>query len=319
MVVKINAASICGTDFRTYIHGSKNIIPGTTIGHEMSGTIVEIGSKVKGFSKGERILVAPAIGCGQCNMCKGGHTNMCDTLQTIGFQYDGSFAEYMQVPAQSIKMSNVIKLPPAISDEEAAIAEPIACVLNAHEFLNIEKGDCVVIFGSGFIGTIHAELAFLKGASKVIVSEPSQNRVEAIKKNFDNIYTINPTKKDPIAKIKNITNGHGADVVIVACSSGKAQEQALEIAAKRGRISLFGGLPNKSKGFLDSNLIHYKELGVFGVHASTPKQNKEAISMIADKTLNAGKYISKIYSLNKINEAFEAIKNENYLKVIIRP
>ena len=318
-VIKVGACSICGTDFRTYMHGSSKITPPRIIGHEAVGTIVEVGRDVIGFSKGERVAVAPAIGCGECYPCQSGYPNMCDDLQTIGFQFDGGFAEYMEIPEIAFKMGNVNKLGSLISDEEASLAEPTACVVNAQEFLNIKKGDYVAVFGSGFIGCMHAELAFRSGASKVIIIEVSEKRIKQAEELVPGIITINSTEKDLMTEIMDITEGRGVNVAITACSVGKVQEDALNIASKRGRISLFGGIPGSGKGYIDSNVIHYKELSVYGVHASTPLQNKKVLDWISTGSLKVDKYAKNIYPLRDIEKAFEAIKGGDVLKVIIKP
>ena len=165
------------------MHGSAKITPGVTVGHEMCGQIVEIGSRVTGFKKGDVVTVAPALGCGECYMCEKGHTNMCSNLQTLGFDYDGSFAEYMEIPARFFEMDNVSRVAAGIRYEDAALAEPIACVVNAQEFLNIEEGDNVAVYGSGFIGCMHAELAYASGAKNVIMIEPNRTRLDEAKKN----------------------------------------------------------------------------------------------------------------------------------------
>lgn len=318
-VIKVKACAICGTDFRTYMQGSTKINPPRVIGHEVIGVITETGEKVRGFLPGEKVMVAPAIGCGKCYWCLTGRTNMCEKLQTIGFQFDGGFAEYMEIPPIAFKMGNVIKLSSTVEDDEAALAEPVACVINAQEFLEIKKDDYVAVWGSGFIGCIHAELAFKSGASKVIMVEISQQRLEKAQKLVPGILAINPSDTDVQAKIEKITAGRGVNVGITACSAGKAQEEAQMAAAKRGRISLFGGLPGKSKGFIDSNMIHYKELAVYGVHASTPKQNRQAIEWIAGGQLKVKKYITNIYPLHDIAKAFQDIKKGHVLKAIIKP
>lgn len=319
MIIKVHACSICGTDYRAYLHGSTKIAPGTIVGHEACGEIVEIGSRVKGFEAGECVAVAPAIGCGVCRPCMSGHPNMCDNLKTIGFQYDGGFAQYMEIPAQAIKMNNVNRILGNISAEEAALAEPIACVLNAHEYLKIQKGDIAAIFGSGFIGCMHAELALRSGAEKVIMLEVSKARAAEAKKLAGNIEMIDPSDPGFYSEMMRLTEGRGADVAITACSVGKAQQDALKIAAKRGRISLFGGIPGEGIGYLDSNDIHYRELSVFGVHASTPQQNKKVLEMIGAGEINVKKYITRTYPLEEIRNAFEAIQKENIMKAVITP
>jgi L-iditol 2-dehydrogenase len=318
-VIKVKACSICGTDFRTYVQGSSKITPPRIIGHEVVGTITQVGKGVNGFYVGDRVAVAPAIGCGHCYPCSIERPNMCDRLQTIGFQFDGGFAEYMTIPEIAFAMNNVTKLNDLIDNEEAALAEPIACVVNAQEFLNITKGDYVAIWGSGFIGCMHAELAFRSGAEKVIMIELSPKRAEEAIRLVPGITMLNPKQVDTYSEIMRITDGRGVNVAITACSAGKAQEDALQAAAKRGRVSLFGGLVGESKGFVDSNMIHYKELSVCGVHASTPLQNKKVLNWISGGSLKVKKYITAVYALQDIQTAFEAIKNGDVLKAIVKP
>ena len=140
IIIKVEAASICGTDMRTFLKGNAKIDPPRILGHECAGTIIHAGSLAKehGYHEGERVTVAPAIGCGQCPACKKGHTNMCDHLTTIGFQYEGVFAPYVEIPKQAIIMENVIKLPDNISYDNASLIEPAACALNGQSYMHIE-------------------------------------------------------------------------------------------------------------------------------------------------------------------------------------
>ena len=317
-VVKIDAMSVCGTDFRTYKHGSNKIDRGRTIGHECCATIVELGKNIKDFSVGERVQIAPAIGCGECIPCKKGYTNMCDNLETIGFQFDGVFAEYMEVPAKAFQQGNVNKVAKSLLNEEIALAEPMACALNAQELCDVKEGDVVAIFGSGFIGCIHAELALATGASKVFMMEVSDYRLKEAKELIPEIRAVDSKVLDPCEVIMEETNGNGADVVIVACSVGALHTVAQKVAAKRGRISLFGGVPGEAIGYLDSNIIHYKELGVFGVHASTTVQNRRILKKIENGELKPSKYISKFYELRDIEQAFKDIDQGVVLKAVIR-
>ncbi len=318
-VIKVVATSICGTDLRTYRFGSPKIKAPRVIGHEVVGEIIAIGKNVHGFSVGDRVQVAPAIGCGKCIYCKEGHTNLCDALETIGFDYDGTFAEFMEIPQAAIDRGNVTKLSEDVPNEQAVLAEPVACIINAHQYLNIHSGDVVAIFGSGFIGCMHAELAAIEGAEKVIMVEVNPARAEAARKINDSLIIVNPNNQNLGEEIKKLTGGRGVNVSIVACSVGSAQTDAMNITAKRGRISLFGGLPTNSTGFIDSNMIHYREISVFGVHASSPTQNREALQLISSGILNVKPYASNIFTLQDIGKAFEALNSEKIMKAIIIP
>ncbi len=319
VVIKVEATSICGTDLRTYRFGSSKIKPPRVIGHEVVGEIVSVGSNVHTLSVGDRVQVAPAIGCGTCIDCREGHTNLCDSLETIGFDYDGTFAEFMEIPQKALRMGNVNKISQEVPYEQAVLSEPIACIINAHQYLNISAGDVVAIFGSGFIGCMHAELATLEGAAKVIMIEVNPARAAAARKINENLIVINPKSLSLSDEIKKLTDGRGVNVSIVACSVGSAQTDAMNITAKRGRISLFGGLPTDSIGFIDSNIIHYREISVFGVHASSPTQNREALRLISSGILDVKPYSSNIFSLRDIDKAFMSLNNETIMKAIIVP
>jgi L-iditol 2-dehydrogenase len=318
-VIRVLACSICGTDLRAWQHGNERITPPRITGHEVCGQIVEIGPAIESFGAGDRVSVVPAIGCGECTSCCRGYTNLCDNLQTVGFQFDGGFAEYMEVPAMAFRRGHVYKTPAGVPDEEAALAEPIACVVNGQEFLRISRGDSVAIFGSGFIGCMHAELARMSGADPVIMIEPNESRAAAAHAFIPFSSLIVPGKVDLAYEVKRLTGGQGPDVLITACAAGQAQADAVLLAAKRGRISLFGGLAKETKGFLDSNAIHYKELSIHGVHASTARQNRIVMGWIAAGKLEVRKYITRLYPLSEIEQAIRDLQNQAVFKAVVKP
>ena len=182
-VMRVEAASICGTDVRAHRFGSDKIDAGRIIGHESAGILVSCDAP--GFHLGDRIAVAPAIGCGVCRHCLAGRTNMCDDLHTIGFQYDGAFAEFLAIPAQAFRMGNVNAIPSGVDAGPYPPAEPLACVINAQSFLRIGPDDVVLIFGAGYIGCMHAWLARLAGAAHVIIAETAEGRIHEVRRLLD--------------------------------------------------------------------------------------------------------------------------------------
>jgi len=319
-LMKVSVASICGTDVRTRRFGNAGLRPPRIIGHEACGILVDVGREVTGFREGDRVMVVPAIGCGVCPSCRKGRTNMCSDLRTIGFEYDGTFAEYLAVPERAFHMGNVLKLESSVSDAEATLTEPAACCLNGQGYLRIEPGDVVFIFGAGFIGCMHAELALRSGASRVIVSDVTARRLARVKTLLPpSVELLDSRTKDPVQYVQETTHGIGVDVIITACAVGSTHATAMEISARRARISLFGGLPDSSQKFLDSNAIHYKELSVFGSHASTVAGNRRVLEMIAAREIDIAKYASRTYALERIDDAFEALKSEDLMKVLVVP
>jgi Threonine dehydrogenase and related Zn-dependent dehydrogenases len=243
---------------------------------------------------------------------------MCDELKTIGFQYEGAFAEYVEIPRQAIAMGNVITLPDAVDYDSATLIEPAACALNGQSYMRVANGDYVLIYGSGMIGCMHAELAFLKGAAKVLVVEPAESRGRAAEAHVPGIIWINPAACSVEEEVARHTEGRGANVVIVATSFPDVQLEAQKVAAKMARISLFGGLAGNSLGYIDSNLVHYKELQVCGVHATTPGFMREILGLMQEGRFDTGKYVDKRVSIENVMDGFAAIRDENVVKVVIQ-
>ena len=318
LVLKVAACAVCGTDVKVYHHGHKHIRPPRVTGHEISGTVVEVGENVKTFKMGDRVAVAPAVPCGECKFCRRGMQGMCDDLLAIGYQWDGGFAEYMAVPERAVKNGCVNKVPEGMSLEEAAIAEPLACCINAQELAWVGLGQTVAIIGAGPIGCFHVQLARANGATKVILVDISAERL-AMSRVVEPDACVDGSATDAIKAVMDLTGGDGADVVITACSSGKAQEQALHMVAKRGVVNFFGGLP-KDKPFIqfDSNLTHYREFYVVGNHGSAPQHNQMAINLIASGKINAKPLISHRLGIADTLEGITITEKAKGLKVLIK-
>ena len=320
ILVRIKCCAICGTDIRIYHYGNPSVIPPTTTGHELSGVIEKIGKEVKDFKEGERVTIATSIPCLKCPLCQRGLYNICDNLKGIGYKYPGGFAEYMRVPEQALKAGYLLRIPENLSFEEASISEPFACVINGQELSNIKEGDTIVVIGSGPIGCMHVSLARISGAEKIILCDLSQMRLDLAKKgSIPADYFIN-TKEDDIKKaVMKITKNRGADVVIVAAPSARAQEDGLSVVAKRGRLNLFGGLPKKDPiAKFMSNLIHYKEIFVHGSYGSTARQHKRALELFSKGEIEAKKFISLTLPLEKILDGLRITEEKRVHRVVIR-
>jgi len=318
VLMKVHACAVCGTDIRIFYHGQKNVVPPHITGHEIAGVIEELGQGVKGYKPGQKVTVVTCVGCGKCRFCKKGIYNLCDTPRYIGYYYPGGFAEYMIVPAEAVQGNNILKVPNNLGFSEIAMIEPLSCCINAQEYLNIQKGDTVVIIGAGPIGCMHAELAKASGAKKIVMFDISDNRLELAKSRFEYVLTANNSKEDMVKKVMELTNGEGADVIIVACPVNACQEQAMQMVAKKGRISFFGGLPKDNPYIkLDSNIVHYKEVSIFGVFASNRKHYEEAAKLISTGKINAKKFVTDAFPLEKIVEGIETTKSGKGLKTVI--
>lgn len=318
ILIRVKSCAICGTDIKVFHHGHKHIIFPRITGHEVSGIVVKTGKNVKEFKEGDRVAVAPVVPCGTCYYCRKGQQTMCDDLKAIGYHYDGGFSEYMLVPENAVLNGCVNKIPDNLSFELASIAEPLACVINGQVLSRVEIGDIVLILGAGPIGILHALLAKINGAGKILIADINEERIKEAE--FTGCYLINMNKMDIYEEVKRITEGHMADRVIVAVGNKQAQEISLKLVAKRGSINFFGGLPKESPYInFDSNLLHYGEFFVVGTHGSTPFQNKIAIELLSSGRINAEKLITHKLPLEKIKEGYELVENRKGLKVIISP
>jgi L-iditol 2-dehydrogenase len=265
------------------------------------------------------VQITPAIGWGQCRACATGHSNLCDNIRTIGFQLDGAFAEQMLVPGSAFRNGNVTRIENDLAYDVAVLAEPTACILNSHGPLQLPAAESLAIFGAGFIGCMHAEIALAAGVKTVIILEVDPARRTSAGQTIPEAVILDPGNPQYRDTVMTLTKGAGVDVAIVACSVGQAQQDAVNITAKRGRVSLFGGLAGQSSGYIDSNLVHYREIAVYGVHASTPVQNRQALALLASGTLRTQAYRHNIFALSDIERAFEALEDGRALKALVCP
>jgi len=321
VLVAVRAAGICGTDLRILGGGHRKIPPGTAriLGHEVVGEIVELGSEVQGYRTGEQVFVAPNFGCGVCPQCISGRNNLCSNYSAIGLSNDGGFAEYMVVPAAAIRQGNLIGLDAEVDPAVGALIEPLACVLRGQEGVGPFLGNNVLIVGAGPIGIMHMKLAALRGARKIIISELIPERVTQAKElGADEV--INAAKDSLLDAVMELTEGQGADVVIVAAPAPQAQEAALEVASIGGRINFFGGLPSDHPSIsINPNLVHYKELVVTGTTGCSTGDCRRAAQIVSSGRIDLALLITGKFALDKAPEAFATAANRQALKVVVLP
>lgn len=319
LLVKVAACAVCGSDVRTFRHGARNISKPVVLGHEVSGTVAEIGGEVSGYSIGQRVAVAPAIPCGDCRYCHRGVETMCQRLRSIGYEFDGGLAEFMAVPACAVRAGCVNSVPDHVSFDEAAVAEPLACVINAQELAGVGDGDTVVVLGAGPVGCLHVGLARVRGAAKVLLADIRAERL-AMAREFGPDVLIDGSREDVRLRVLAETGGEGASVVIVAAPSHRAQEQAITLAARRGRVNFFGGLPKANPIIsLDSNIVHYRELSILGSYGSRPAHNRAALELIATGRMRVRPLVGLELPLDRVLDGLFAVEQGRVLKVVVRP
>lgn len=317
LLIKVKAATICGTDGRI-ITGkkTKGVRYPSVIGHEFSGEIVEVGDGVTKFKCGDAVTVDPVIPCCSCVYCRTGKENVCLNRQAIGYEFDGAFAEYVRIPAIALTTGNVFPIPEGVSFDSAALAEPLACCINGQKNVGIKLGDTVVIIGAGPIGLMHIMLAKLSGATKIIVSELNEQRRKAALECGADL-AIDSNKEDINEKIKMLTYGVGADVVIMAIGIPALTNQALSLVRKGGRVNLFAGFSTGATAEIDVNLIHYNEIIVTGASALSRDSYQTALTLISSGKIKTDKLITHRFKLEDAKEAFACALAGSAIKVLI--
>lgn len=309
-LVRIKSALTCGSDLKTYRRGHPTMIKEASVfGHEWAGDIVEIGSDVDNFKVGDRIVAVNSVPCYECYYCKLERYSLCENL----IYNNGAYAEYIKIPGKILKKNTYI-IPDKIDYREAALLEPLACVVHGIEESNIKTDDMVVINGAGPIGLMFIALARLKGAL-VISVDLSDERLEYAK-DFGADYTINASKEsDQVAAVKELTEDKkGVDVAVDATGIPEVWEMTILMGRKGATINLFGGCVSGTSVNIDTQLLHYSELTIKGVYHHTPYYVKKAFDIITSRQIDTVKFITADMPLEKLVSALELMGQQKGIK-----
>jgi len=318
-LVKIMACGLCGTDKRIYQFGHFHITPGQPriLGHEVAGEIIAIAPSVKGFNIGDRVTLAPNVGCGECKTCKQGYTQLCEHYDAFGISLDGGFAQYIAIPQIAFQQGNVIHIPDGFSWDEGALMEITTCAYRGLMACHPKADDTVLIIGGGTVTYLMTCLAKAVGVQQVIVSVISDEWKElSAKANPDHI--INSRQVSLMDKVKELTNGRGADVILVACSAKDMDELAPDLAAVHGRVNFFGGLPSEqARVTIDSRAIHYREVTITGTTGANVSAFLETRDLLSKHLFDLSSVITHHYPLVGLKQAIEESDSSPRLKTII--
>lgn len=306
ILLKVGASALCGTDQRV-LRGEKPVSV-KIIGHEIAGAVEEVGPGVTGIAPGERYAVQTVIGCGECPPCQRHHQIRCvHGFKAIGYAWDGGFAEYMLMPREGVDQGCLIPIPDDMSDEVATLLEPLSCCINGLRFFPFEEMKHVVILSGGIIGVLNGLVARAWGAETVTIMNRSQGRLDLISElglPFDHL--VNTSTTDPVAWVKDHTNGLGVDGVVAAASAKDLIPLGMNLLALGGHLSLFAGVA-KDDPFepIDLNQIHYRELHLHGANSSVRRDYEEAIRLIENGLIDPMPLITHRFALDQFNEAFK--------------
>jgi len=308
VLVKVEVALTCGTDLKVYQRGyhARMIVPPALFGHELAGVIDEVGSAVKTFRRGMRVVALNSAPCGMCFYCSKHQENLCEDL----LFNNGAYAEFIKIPRRIVE-ANMLAVPPDVSFEAAAMVEPLACVLRGLHETNPEIGDTVVVIGGGPIGLMYIQVAKLTGCNVISVVKRDAQVEAARRMGADDVVQITHVS-DPIDAVRAVTpDRRGADVVIEAVGRPEAWEWAIDMARKGGTVNFFGGCAAGTKVALDTNRLHYSEVTLKATFHHTPESVRKAFALIAEKKVRSTDYVTGEAPLSRLNHVLRHMSNRN--------
>ena len=317
LLVKVKACGICGSDVHGYDGSTGRRLPPIVMGHEAAGIVEAVGANVKDIQPGDRVTFDSTVSCGACFFCSRGQINLCDNRQVLGvstpeFKRHGAFAEYVTVPRRI-----TYKLPDALSFEHAALIEAVSIAVHGVNRTPMRLGDTCVVVGAGMIGSLTIQAARLGGCANVIAIDVEDRKLD-MARSFGANYTFNPKTDDVVAKIKEVTNGIGADSAIDCVGATAPIQTCLNVVRKGGHVTLIGNVTPKIE--LPLQIVVSRELTLYGSCASNGEY-PECISLMAAGKIQVAPIISARIPLEEGPKFFERLyaHDQELMKVIFTP
>ncbi|MFZ3200190.1 MAG: zinc-dependent alcohol dehydrogenase [Candidatus Acidiferrales bacterium] len=318
ILVRVAVALTCGTDLKVWKQGShaRMIRPPALFGHELAGVVEAKGSAVNGkMRQGMRVVPANSAPCGTCFFCRKGQPNLCEDL----LFNNGAYAEYIRIPGRIVRQ-NIVEIPDHVSFQDAAMAEPLACVLRGIHETKIQPGETVVVIGCGPIGLKFIRV--LSGRKVRVIAVGKRKSQIAAAERLGAVAAFDASEiENPVSRVRDLTEGgRGADAVIEAVGSPATWQWALQMVRKGGRVNLFGGCPQGSEMRIDPAALHYSEITIMSTFHHTPRFIREAVDTIARGEIRSSDFITGEVPLSELPRVFEKMKNRNgELKTAIIP
>lgn len=314
ILVKVRAATTCGTDVKTYRRGHPKFPPPFIFGHEFGGDVVKVGDGVQNFREGMRVTANVFAECGECFYCKRGQGNICANL-VYNF---GAFAEYMIIPASIVRRAT-FEIPAHIPYAHAALLEPLVTVVHGWHKVAIRPGETVAIIGAGGpISLMFIQLLLHSGAGRVIAVGHSATRLE-VARTLGATHLVNAKEMDMVSAIHGLTDGYGADVVIECAGTKQTWETSVDIVRKGGRVLWFGGLPGGARVEIDAARVHYGEIDLLNMHGGTVGNAQEAFDLIVSGAVNVAPMLNGELPLEKVELALKKMIAGEVVKMVIKP
>lgn len=314
LLVKVQAATTCGTDVKTYRRGHPKFPPPFIFGHEYGGEVVAVGRGVTQFREGMRVTSNVFAECGECFYCKRGQGNLC-----VNLEYNfGAFAEYMIIPASIVK-GTTFEIPPHVPYAHAALLEPLVTVVHGWHKVAIKPGETVAVLGAGGpISLMFIQLLLRSGAGQVIAVGHSDNRLE-VARALGAHQVINSYRQEPILAVRALTDGFGTDAVIECAGKKDTWESSVHMVRRGGRVLWFGGLSSGTLVEIDAARVHYGEIDLLNMHGGTTQDAHEAFDLIASGAIDLAPLLNEEMPLEHVELALKKMTAGEVVKVSILP
>jgi L-iditol 2-dehydrogenase len=316
LLVRVRAALTCGTDVKVFQRGyhARMIVPPAVFGHELAGDVVELGEGVTKFACGQRVVAANSAPCHDCYYCRRGLENLCENL----LFNNGAYAEYIRIPARIVE-KNTYAIPSHVGYQDAALAEPLACVLRGIEETGIQPGDSVAVIGLGPIGQMFVRMAKLAGARVIALGRRQSQLDRAAKLGAEEVIEV-VEPAEAVSAVRALTGGRGAEIAIEAVGTPVTWEMAAHMLRRGGTVNFFGGCPSDARVTLETSLLHYSEITCKASFHHTPGHIQRALQIISDGSVTAQDFVKGQEPLKNMLEVMRYLMSHNgHMKTAIIP
>jgi L-iditol 2-dehydrogenase len=318
VLLQVKVALTCGTDLKVWKQGShpRMILPPAVFGHEVAGVVSAVGSAVPSDIRvGLRAVPSNSAPCRDCFFCRRDRENLCEDL----LFNNGAYAEYMKIPGRIVRQS-LLEIPDSVSFTDAALVEPLACVLRGISEAGIEAGDTAVVIGCGPIGLMFIRMLAARGVRVMAIGKRNSQMQAAERMGAQTVFDAGETP-DPVDPVRRLTErGRGADAVIEAVGSPLTWQWAVQMARRGATVNLFGGCPSGAEVPLDPAALHYSEITLKSTFHHTPQFIRAALSAVARGEISAADLVTGQIRLADLPRMFEHMKHRNgQLKTAVIP
>jgi L-iditol 2-dehydrogenase len=315
LLIEVRCALSCGTDLKTFRRGHPLWKLPTAFGHEFAGVVVEVGTGVTDFTLGDEVMAAPTAPCGICFYCQHAQENLC--AQAIDKMVMGGYADLLLLPAHVVARNTFIK-PPNLPFEEAALLEPLSCVVHAQEMARPQVSESVVIIGGGAFGLIHMRALKAAGVREVAVLGRGAERLKwAAEMGADRV--IDASSDDAVAAVARLNGGFGPDLVIECTGQVQGWEDAVTRVRRGGRVMFFGGCASGTKLSLDTRRMHYDNLTLLAPFHFRPRDVRRAFELLSARKAGFGAIVNARRRLSELAEVFAMLERGDVLKCAVIP